>query len=82
MALEHVMSAHTSTASRDRAPATGAREAVACGAFCSVQDLWAYKRAHQRQDLEHLEAGRATEDQMSWFSGGRARACRLIGSPY
>ncbi len=50
--------------------------------FVAEEKLWAYKRQKQLRDLEQLEAGFATEDQMSWFSGGRARACRLLNSPY
>ena len=44
--------------------------------------LWAFKREQQRRDLAALTAHQATEDAMSWFSGGRARACRLVDSPY
>jgi hypothetical protein len=47
-----------------------------------AEELWAYKRQQQSQDLHSLRTGRATEDDMSWFSGGRARRCRLINSPY
>lgn len=50
--------------------------------FASETQLWAVKRQQQRHDLESLQAGRATEDQMSWFSAGRARACRLVNLPY
>jgi ribosomal protein L19E len=46
------------------------------------QEMWAHKRKQQRRDLENLRAGRLTEEEMSWFSGGRARACRLLNSPY
>ncbi len=50
--------------------------------FVDEQRLWAQKCDQQNRDLDNLSAGRATEDQMSWFSGGRARSCRLINSPY
>lgn len=43
---------------------------------------WAHKRERQRKDLAALQAGRTNENEMSWFSGGRARACRLLNSPY
>lgn len=45
-------------------------------------DLWAYKRAMQARDLESVRSGHTTTEQMSWFSGGRARAARLVNSPY
>lgn len=50
--------------------------------FASERELWAHKRLQQSRDLESLRTGRVTEHHMSWFSGGRARACRLINSPY
>jgi len=48
----------------------------------SEKDLRAYKRARQALDLESVRSGSATSEQMSWFSGGRARAARLVDSPY
>ena len=46
------------------------------------QALWSYKRIRQARDLENVRSGRATNDQMSWFSGGRARGAKLVNSPY
>ena len=44
--------------------------------------LWAFKRQHQKADLESARSGRVTQDQLSWFSGGKARKFKLINSPY
>ena len=52
------------------------------GSRVTEQELWSYKRAKQTRDLEHVRSGRATNDQMSWFSGGRARGAKLVNSPY
>ncbi|WP_047193716.1 TA system antitoxin ParD family protein [Caldimonas brevitalea] len=48
----------------------------------SEQELWSFKRAQQSQDLEAVTARRASNDQMSWFAGGKAKAAKLVGSPY
>lgn len=48
----------------------------------SEEDLWAFKRDRQRKDIENMERGLLTQDQLSWFSGGKARNSRLIDSPY
>lgn len=50
--------------------------------YVDEQELWARKRERQRRNQVALSAGRVTEDQVSWFSGGRARACELINSAY
>lgn len=44
--------------------------------------LWDFKRARQRSDMEAEQAGRLSFDQLSWFSGGRARRAELVNSPY
>ncbi len=44
--------------------------------------LWAFKRERQRADLAHARSGRITQDQLGWFSGGKARKLKLINSPY
>jgi arginine deiminase len=41
-----------------------------------------FKRERQARDLRRLEAGTATNDQMSWFSKKRARSAKVIGSPF
>lgn len=43
--------------------------------------LWADKRARQARDIAAIESGTATNASMSWFSGGRARRAKAIGSP-
>lgn len=48
----------------------------------TLQDLWAFKRQRQAADLRNVAAGRASNADMSWFSGGKARAARLVDSPY
>lgn len=79
------MTEQTTTTWLDRAEGAsgkGARGIAGRTTFASEEKLWGHKRQQQARDLESLRAGRATESQMSWFSGGRARACRLINSPY
>lgn len=46
------------------------------------QALRSHKRAAQARDLDNVRAGRATNDQMSWFAGGRAKRAKLVDSPY
>lgn len=48
----------------------------------SEQDPWAFKRKLQARDLRHARAGRLSGSQLSWFSGGKAKAARLVNSPY
>jgi hypothetical protein len=43
--------------------------------------LWAAKRAQQARDIEAVESGKAGNESMSWFSGGRARRAKAIDSP-
>jgi len=50
--------------------------------FWSAEATWRPKREQQRQDLDDLRAGQSDENQTSWFSGGRARSCSLVDSPY
>lgn len=44
--------------------------------------LWAFKRQRQQADLDNARSGRVTQDQLSWFSGVKARKVKLINSPY
>ena len=44
--------------------------------------LWEFKRRWQKADLANLAAGQVTQDQLSWFSGGRARSLKIFNSPY
>lgn len=44
--------------------------------------LWAFKRQRQQADLATAQAGGLTQDQLSWFSGGKARVVKLVNSPY
>lgn len=48
----------------------------------SEDALWSCKRAKQARDLEMIRSGRATNEQMSWFSGGLAKAAKAVNSPY
>jgi hypothetical protein len=48
----------------------------------SEQALWAFKRQRQARDLKSVRAGRQPADAMSWFSGGKAKAAKLVNSPY
>ncbi|MEO8299805.1 MAG: hypothetical protein ABI574_18575 [Burkholderiales bacterium] len=43
--------------------------------------LRASKRVQQARDIAAIEAGRASNESMSWFSGGRGRRAKVIGSP-
>lgn len=42
----------------------------------------AFKRAQQSKDLQRVDSGAASNDQMSWFSKKRARSAKIIGSPF
>lgn len=46
------------------------------------QDLWAFKRRRQAKDLRSVRAGRQPAAAMSWFAGGKAKAAKLVDSPY
>jgi hypothetical protein len=48
----------------------------------SEQSLWAFKRQRQAEDLRSVRAGRQPAAAMSWFAGGRAKAAKLVNSPY
>jgi hypothetical protein len=48
----------------------------------SEQELWAFKRKRQARDLKSVRAGHQPADAMSWFSGGKAKAAKLVNSPY
>ncbi|MBL8287372.1 MAG: hypothetical protein JNL85_05245 [Rubrivivax sp.] len=43
--------------------------------------LWAAKRTQQARDIAAIQAGRASNESMSWFSGGRAKRAKAIDSP-
>jgi hypothetical protein len=43
--------------------------------------LWAAKRAQQARDIAAIESGRASNESMSWFSGGLARRAKATKSP-
>lgn len=45
-------------------------------------ELWQFKRERQKADLRSARSGRVSQEQLSWFSGGKARRLELIGSPY
>lgn len=47
----------------------------------SESALWAAKRAQQARDIAAIESGKASNESMSWFSGGRARRAKAIKSP-
>lgn len=59
--------------------ARGAERAVS---VVTEHELWAFKRKLQARDLRHVRAGRLSGSQLSWFSGGKAKAARLVNSPY
>lgn len=63
-------------------PAAGDMAADDVVTEVSEKELWAYKRAKQARDIEMVRSGRATNDQMSWFSGGLAKGARAVNSPY
>jgi len=51
-------------------------------AEAAEQDLWAYKRKRQARDLRSVQSGRLSGDALSWFAGGKAKAAKLVNSPY
>lgn len=68
---------------RARCPAVRASTGASALNQCvGKQEPWAAKRECQNRDLAALMAGRLTEAQTSWFSGARARACRLVRSDF
>lgn len=44
--------------------------------------LWAAKRAQQARDIAAIDSGKASNESMSWFSGGRAKRAKAIDSPF
>lgn len=62
--------------------ATATSDSDAVVVEVSEDELWSYKRARQARDLGMIRSGRATNDQMSWFSAGLAKAARAVNSPY
>lgn len=44
--------------------------------------LWAFKRSKQSQDMASAAQGRLTQQDLSWFAGGKARGLKVIGAPY
>lgn len=54
----------------------------ASGQRAGDADLWTFKRQRQQQDIAAAADGKVTQAQLSWFSGGKARGLKLIGSPY
>lgn len=44
-------------------------------------DLWKFKRQRQKADLASVRAGRLSQDQLSWFSGGKARRLKIFDWP-
>ena len=77
-ALEAVGRSVAEVAELLRSRSAARRDAVDAAA----QDLWAFKRKLQARDLHHVRAGRLSGSQLSWFSGGKAKAARLVNSPY
>lgn len=45
-------------------------------------DLWKFKRQRQKADMASAQAGRLSQDKLNWFSGGKARRLKIVGSPY
>lgn len=43
---------------------------------------WEFKRQRQREDMAAAARGDVTQDDLNWFSDGKARNLRLIDSPY
>jgi len=62
--------------------ATATSDSDAIVVEVSEDELWSDKRARQAKDLEMIRSGLATNDQMSWFSGGLAKTAKAVNSPY
>jgi hypothetical protein len=61
----------------------GSGESDAPGTAAATDlDLWAVKRQQQAKDLRSVRAGRQPAAAMSWFAGGKAKAAKLVDSPY
>lgn len=54
----------------------------ASGRGAGDANLWAFKRQRQGHDIAAAADGKVAQAQLSWFSGGKARGLKLIGSPY
>ncbi len=46
------------------------------------RELWAHKRERQARDLNNVHTGKLSNDDMSWFAGGKAKAAKLVNSVY
>jgi transcriptional regulator with XRE-family HTH domain len=46
------------------------------------RELWAHKRERQARDLHNVHTGKLSNDDMSWFAGGKAKAAKLVNSVY
>ncbi|WP_307602492.1 TA system antitoxin ParD family protein [Variovorax boronicumulans] len=44
--------------------------------------LWAFKRARQRADLESMRSGLIGQKKLSWFQADKVRDLKLVDSPY
>ncbi|MEB0113517.1 hypothetical protein QN397_19605 [Variovorax sp. RTB1] len=45
-------------------------------------EIWDFKRARQKRDLENVRSGRLTGQSLSWFTPEQAKAAKLVDSPY
>lgn len=68
-------------AARGRKQVDRAPDSLVCEEL-PEQEIWAFRRARQKQDLENVRAGRLAPQSLSWFAPGRARAAKLVDSPY
>ncbi len=66
----------------DAAALLRSREARNQGRDAGDQDPWTFKRQRQARDLRNVQEGRLPGAEMSWFSGGKAKAAKLVDSPY
>ena len=48
----------------------------------SEEELWAYKRARQKRDIELVESGRRRPEDMSIFPPGAAKRAKILNGPY
>ena len=65
---------------RRQSSRTADGDAAAESITMSASDLWKSKRELQRTDIEGLESGRLTIDDVSWFTGGVTRKGKLVGT--
>jgi transcriptional regulator with XRE-family HTH domain len=47
----------------------------------SPEELWAFKRKNQRQDIAAIHSGRAANRTMSWFTEEQAVKAEIAGEP-